>query len=421
MEENLRTLLELLQKNSEVLLTDIKKILNVSRPTIYTYIRELKQRGYVIEDNLRHNRTVYRLLNTSSTTLINSYTELTHDAVIKYEILKELSVTPMTEYELRERFETIDNCSYKTLNGNLINNLSCQAKKEIPIKRTTFDNYIKSLINENYINRKNKSLYPTGKGLPIIYRTDGSSLVGLKKIPENHPYYEQYKSIISKVSPLIEFDAPENKNDEISPDYVIVGKKYYETQKINESLKNLFNHPYKTKVLEFLYKTKKGECLAALSTGMLVYSLEKDELFLFGKYYPYNEHHPYCIIKINTIECIKQTDFNNECYLSNEFMDIFNSMFSISTEPPEEIVIEFDRIFHIENKIKQLSHNRSKSTLTFTDDKIIYVDVIRGLTDFARYLRSYGRSYKIIKPQRLKDILFTSAQFAIKRYNEGDN
>ena len=49
---------------------------------------------------------------------------------------------------------------------------------------------------------------------------------------------------------------------------------------------------------------------------------------------------------------------------------------------------------------------------------MIYEDTIRGLQDFAGYLRRFGRSVIVDEPADLKEKMIFSAQRTISRYEE---
>ena len=45
-------------------------------------------------------------------------------------------------------------------------------------------------------------------------------------------------------------------------------------------------------------------------------------------------------------------------------------------------------------------------------------DTIRGLNDFANYLRKFGYGCKVIEPKELKEKMIFSVKRALDRYNE---
>ena len=94
-------------------------------------------------------------------------------------------------------------------------------------------------------------------------------------------------------------------------------------------------------------------------------------------------------------------------------------MFSISTGKPFEVEVEFDHVFGILNKVKRLSEKRKHtSKVICINQKIIYRDTIRGLQDFAVFLRRFGRSCKVIKPVELIQLMDTSINRSLTRYEQ---
>ncbi|MDE6914926.1 MAG: WYL domain-containing protein, partial [Lachnospiraceae bacterium] len=52
------------------------------------------------------------------------------------------------------------------------------------------------------------------------------------------------------------------------------------------------------------------------------------------------------------------------------------------------------------------------------NNKIIYTDTISGLSDFAKYLRKFGKSAHVIEPQALKNKMKQSFERTLARYEE---
>lgn len=48
----------------------------------------------------------------------------------------------------------------------------------------------------------------------------------------------------------------------------------------------------------------------------------------------------------------------------------------------------------------------------------MYRDTVRGLSDVARYLRGFGRSCKVNKPEKLKQMMIESNDKVIEMYEE---
>ena len=97
-------------------------------------------------------------------------------------------------------------------------------------------------------------------------------------------------------------------------------------------------------------------------------------------------------------------------------MDMFYDMFSISTEEPERVKIRFRDSFNIMDKLRSKFKCRTKYTLTKMDGYIYYEDEIRGASDLAKLLRSFGSSLEVIEPESLRKRMRDSAARSIERY-----
>ena len=109
----------------------------------------------------------------------------------------------------------------------------------------------------------------------------------------------------------------------------------------------------------------------------------------------------------------------NECYMSEKFQSIMEKMFGATYDHQEyEVLVHFAKFGSIPEKIKQLSGTRRYSTLYEEDEKLVYTDRIIGLSEFAAYLRQFGKSCEVISPQILRDEMAKSPERVLKRYKE---
>ena len=81
-------------------------------------------------------------------------------------------------------------------------------------------------------------------------------------------------------------------------------------------------------------------------------------------------------------------------------------------------VIEFKDCFNIKERLEKMAANRKFAKLDISEDKIVYRDTVRGLSDVARYLRGFGRSCKVNKPEKLKQMMIESNDKVIEMYEE---
>lgn len=197
-------------------------------------------------------------------------------------------------------------------------------------------------------------------------------------------------------------------------------------EEINQWMKKLSDSSYAEKLIRITYKTKAGQMLTILfQTGLVIYSVEKAKLYLLGKEYteePALTEKYNSIIDMSRISTIENTDFPNDSYRSTTYQHIFSEMFSISLEEPLMVKVRFDLEANVKRKIHYLKQHRSGASITYfpEENQLEYQDTIRGLGDFANYLRQFGRSVHVIEPASLKDKMNFSIDRTLSRYEEDE-
>ena len=138
-----------------------------------------------------------------------------------------------------------------------------------------------------------------------------------------------------------------------------------------------------------------------VKTGIMVYVADKDKLYIIGK----SKKEKGKIIDVEKISDIRvDKKIKNDIYNDEYYINIYKEMFSISTEQPEEIRVEIKKFANVQNKFETLSYRRDDAKVIDKDkDHFIYEDKIRGIADFAKYLRQYGRCIQIVEPAKLRD------------------
>ena len=97
---------------------------------------------------------------------------------------------------------------------------------------------------------------------------------------------------------------------------------------------------------------------------------------------------------------------------------MYDEMFSVSTEEPVHVRVCFDNTFSIKEKLMRLLRRRRFATLTEQDGALYYEDTLRGIADFAHFLRQYGKSARVEAPEELKTMMVDSARLLLERYRE---
>ena len=178
--------------------------------------------------------------------------------------------------------------------------------------------------------------------------------------------------------------------------------------------------PFADFVLKIPYRDEAGipgECL--FSVGMLVYSVEASRICLLGK----DETGTDRIIGLDQIDMDAVdvvSEKRNACYQSAEFIRIFDEMFQLSADPPSEVRVRFRNLPYIAAKVRRLCENRKNAQIELVngDREILYTDVIRGVPDFADYLRRFGRFAIAEAPAELAERLAETSRKVIGLYEE---
>lgn len=413
-QKNQYNLLEHFLSMESLSIKQIMDLLSCGRKSAYNYIKRLEEKGYSFQTKTIQNNKYYSIAkDTVSDDLL--YQPVTADTLRKYTILHELQNDPTAKNALRSKFTV-----YK-------NNEKCTDNNRIPldIKLTQYYAIIKDLINNEDImlNDSNKKYYITGKNIPLQISLDYDSLynlnIELSTAVQGTAYYEQLKNLYRKTCILlgtIDEDAGYYNN------YLIYGKKIGGLSSVTPKLQQITQLDYQHKALQINYTTKHGKDMSILfAVGMIVYNTEKDVLYLLGEEFC-DKNNENCslptIINVSDITRTEETILEHQRYYADSYIKLFDSMFSISLEEPQSVKVEFDRVANVERKINQLKSQRKNASIQVENNKIIYTDTISGLSDFAKYLRKFGKSAHVIEPQALKNKMKQSFEQTLARYEE---
>ena len=196
--------------------------------------------------------------------------------------------------------------------------------------------------------------------------------------------------------------------------FVVVGKVVNRNKNINRLISIIEKIPYDKYAIEFTYNSK----TTRFKTGIVVYVADKDKLYMIGR----TKRDSNKIIDVEkisgNISVIKAVD--NDIYKDQYYLKIYEEMFSISTEPLEHVRVEFDIYGNILKKFEKLRDERKSATIKLSSDGKtgFYEDDIRGISDFAKYLRRFGRSVRALEPEKLKKEMTNSVIRLEQRYKE---
>lgn len=423
--EKMNLLLQAFKEKKELTAKEICTIVDSSsKQTAQNYIANLKKEGYGISGKQVGTKFFYYLELNDETASLSEYEDIDVDVIRKFLILRELQSEPMNAEALK---------------------IALLEQDAIGVSDTTILNLINELKEEQDIiwSEKDKKYYLTGNRIPYVQSFRGLEEVfrvfeELSNVPKSDANYGQLRSVFNKLGVLLDM-VEEDENNINNENYLLYGRNYYKSDEINHSIEKLSQYDYKNKVLDIIFKSsRKDEDRALLALGMIVYSVEKDKIYLFGKNMqgslnksfdgpepsdkskediPEHSIDDY-IIKVDSIIEIKETKIENKHFNSSYFQNIFETMFSISTDNEEQVCVEFTKIGNVQEKIKNLHKNRKHSRIEDRGKSILYTDTIRGIYDFSNYLREFGKSARVIESENLLSFTKKSIQRGLDLYDE---
>ncbi|MCR5213368.1 MAG: HTH domain-containing protein [Eubacterium sp.] len=286
---------------------------------------------------------------------------------------------------------------YHDPDGTKMNNLKLSIK-----------NICKELIRDGFIYYSEEDdSYTTLKNAPVLLNISSDEcddyLYSIKAFGSSYVLGEKLKSIEKK---LIQYNNDYEIED--NDDYILVGNKMNNNSRVMEKLQIFDGIPYDKYAISICYK---GNTIKVL-VGLMVYAVDKDKLYIIGRV----KKEKYKIIDMEYItgKIDVLNDIKNDLYESQEYLKIYNEMFSISTEPLEHVVVKVKNFGNLRRKFETLCDQRNRdiiggekrAQITFaTDEFFVYEDDLRGLADFAKYLRRYGRAVEVIRPDKLKEMI----------------
>ena len=395
---------------------EICSLLDCKRRSAYNYINRLEENGYSFEIYTKNNNAFYHL-NPENISDDLYYEPITLDLLRKYTIAKELQQKPLTKQELTQRF-TVSKGSITLNPGNYCILLDVQEAK--------FNRLVNELIDSDDLefDVSTQTYYLTGRKIPLQLDLDYDKLydlnIELASISNGNSYSSELNSLYNKTCQLL---GCLDTADFFFKHYIVSGKKLDGLTTVVSRLDKLADIDYKKHIMRITYTNKKGQTLTTFfALGKIIYVIEKDSLYLLGKSYSEkvtNDESIDMILNVSRIQNIEELIFTHDCYNSSHYQEIVKNMFSISINEPIKVTVEFDRFGNIERKIRYLTYQRQGSaSYEVKDNKIIYTDSISGLSDFAAYLRKFGKSVHVIEPQELKDKLAFSVTRTLNRYKE---
>lgn len=389
-----KKLLKMLSEQESITLEACMCELNIGLRTLLSDIADLRSQNYEIK---RKKNTI----SGSNISSFNTYEHSSRAIARQASILRFFQKNPGSP----QREDLLYNKIFKNINS----------PDEISGK--TFHKDIKTLIEQGYLTRnKDKTLSSTLK----VYTTKNFSSADSDQML-THLYNYSYgdamdpiaDNLIKKISRELYYKLCTDTNITYTP-YYTFKKKYpgdlskafsiFQSCDFYHHILQLRYEPEDLPAEEFLFRT-----------GKLVYSMNQSKLYAMGK----DDSGTLRLLNFEYITSSAATDHPNLEYNAREYDRICREMFSVSVEKPFQVKIFFKDELQILNKVRCLQASRpSTSSLKEYQNGVLYQDTIRGFYDFARYLRGFGRSCKVIEPQCLRENLIASAQRLSEEYRQ---
>ena len=289
----------------------------------------------------------------------------------------------------------------------------------------TFRKDLRALIQDGFIEKKRMQYKG---GIHVIYSISEKSPAILFESEDElfdfMSFYDTFKNSFSNTKPLETlYKKCANIYDWASYDSStqIYGKSNRIDKQQLKCLNNFVKYPYKTKTLEITYLARDEAMKLTISSGLLFYSVETNCFYLLC----FNmDNKSIMQLRLDRIASIREGDEKNNKYRSNTFLKIYEEMFSASFEPKKtHVKVIFQDFGNIKERLFALHNKRKFSKLYVISHlseeiphSIMYEDDLRGVSAFARYLRSFGSSALVLEPSSLQALMIQSNQLTLKNY-----
>ena len=284
---------------------------------------------------------------------------------------------------------------------------------------------LRALIQDGFIEKKRMQYKG---GIHVIYSISEKSPAILFESEDElfdfMSFYDTFKNSFSNTKPLETlYKKCANIYDWASYDSStqIYGKSNRIDKHQLKCLNNFIKYPYKTKTLEINYLARDEAMKLTISSGLLFYSVETNCFYLLC----FNmDNKSIMQLRLDRIASIREGDEKNNKYRLNTFLNIYEEMFSASFEPEKaHVKVIFQDFGNIKERLSAL-HNKRKFSKLYDisplseeiPHSIMYEDDLRGVSAFARYLRSFGSSALVLEPSSLQALMIQSNQLTLKNY-----
>lgn len=263
-----------------------------------------------------------------------------------------------------------------------------------------------------------KSKYELTSKAPFIISVSTDSLFEFCQKYEEHITTTSellpVKQAYNKIQNIISWDSADHEQRRF-------GKLNQINQKQIDKFNDFISHPYKENRITIHSSYNGRERHDTISVGLLFYSVET------GAFYALCKNHTQNRIEADRIDFvghITDTDEANSIFHSPDYYKIYDEMFAAGFEPNihhvKILLQEFGNVIPRFRSLASIRKNASIRPINSPSDdcayKFVYEDNIRGLDDFARFLRSFGYSVLAVEPQELKEKMMNTYNRTLEKY-----
>lgn len=272
------------------------------------------------------------------------------------------------------------------------------------------------------INEGNKVTYELTSKAPFLIPISEESLFELcQKYEDNQTVTTELvplKSAYKKMQMILNLEGSEKTQRRF-------GKINQINKKQIQTFNDFISHPYKTNRLKINSAFKDKERHDEISVGLLFYSVETGAFYALANNHTQNRIES---IRLDYIDSIDDLDTSNTIFHSDTYYKMYDEMFSAGFDQEvSHVKVLFQDFGNIVTRFRNLETLRNTASIRLINTppensvfKYVYEDDVRGLYDFARYLRSFGYSVLAVEPPELKDIMMNTYNRIIQKYDELD-
>ncbi|GFR35908.1 helix-turn-helix transcriptional regulator [Thermobrachium celere] len=258
---------------------------------------------------------------------------------------------------------------------------------------------IKQLIDKGYIYEENGKIRAAENPLDILTEKELQDLYIYLEVMKNFHYKGYVLDLIGeKICRRLNIEKPCIR--------VVPPRKrisYYDSFVIKEIEKAIL----KGKSLKIKYRFKTGIKDIYVKPAGIIYSEDKDLYYLVENTSNYSMYRMDKIVDINLIDG-GTSKFNKEDFKYN---------FGISIENPFDVEVHFEKYPFIKRKLDRYSKKRQTAKVIEEENRYILKDTVVGFKEFKNWIRSFGKSAKVIEPRKLREEIYKEIKETLERYD----